>query len=84
MVLTLVGGGAHLDFRNKKGMTALHKAVLVKNPSAVKVVYYKSYKKNKKSTLFKKKKTVLNCPMVMPIISDNHKMATISKTKDKN
>ena len=43
MVLTLVGGGAHIDFRNKKGMTALHKAVLVKNPTSVKVVCYKSY-----------------------------------------
>ncbi|XP_076077146.1 uncharacterized protein LOC143047778 isoform X2 [Mytilus galloprovincialis] len=38
IVLTLVGGGGHLDFRNKKGMTALHKAVLVKNPTAVKVL----------------------------------------------
>ncbi|XP_052102978.1 SH3 and multiple ankyrin repeat domains protein 2-like isoform X2 [Mytilus californianus] len=38
IVLTLVGGGGHLDYRNKKGMTALHKAVLVKNPTAVKVL----------------------------------------------
>lgn len=40
IVLTLVGGGGHLDFRNKKGMTALHKAVLVKNPTAVKVLNF--------------------------------------------
>ena len=35
--MSLVGGGAHLDFRTRKGLTPLHKAVLAGNTEAVKV-----------------------------------------------
>lgn len=37
LILSLTGGGAHLDFRTRHGMTPLHKAVLVGNIDAVKV-----------------------------------------------
>jgi ankyrin repeat protein len=37
MIIGLAGGGAHLDFRNKKGMTALHVAVIAGNTEAIKV-----------------------------------------------
>lgn len=52
MVLALVGGGAHLDFRNKKGMTALHKAVLAKNMMAVKVRMKEGTEKLKSSVIY--------------------------------
>lgn len=37
LIISLAGGGAHLDFRNKKGMTALHVAVVAGNLEAIKV-----------------------------------------------
>ncbi|XP_048766233.2 SH3 and multiple ankyrin repeat domains protein 3-like isoform X2 [Ostrea edulis] len=38
MIISLAGGGAHLDFRNKKGMTALHVAVIAGNTEAIKTL----------------------------------------------
>ena len=37
LIISLAGGGAHLDFRNKKGQTALHVAVVAGNTEALKV-----------------------------------------------
>ena len=37
MIGTLVEGGAHLDFRNAQGLSALHKAALADNYEALKV-----------------------------------------------
>lgn len=37
LIISLAGGGAHLDFRNKKGMTPLHVAVVAGNTEAIKV-----------------------------------------------
>jgi len=37
LILTLVGGGAHLDLRNKKGLTALHIAAQKDNDEAIRV-----------------------------------------------
>jgi SH3/ankyrin repeat-containing protein len=37
VILALVSGGALLDFRTKKGLTALHKAVMLGHLEAVKV-----------------------------------------------
>lgn len=37
VIKALKNGGAHLDFRAKDGMTALHKAVRASNPVALKV-----------------------------------------------
>jgi SH3 and multiple ankyrin repeat domains protein len=37
MVMALVSGGAHLDFRNKKGLTALHTAAQKSNEDALRV-----------------------------------------------
>lgn len=36
--MTLKSGGAHLDFRSRDGMTALHKAARAKNQIALKVI----------------------------------------------
>nr|XP_034334437.1 SH3 and multiple ankyrin repeat domains protein 3 isoform X4 [Crassostrea gigas] len=38
LIISLAGGGAHLDFRNKKGMTALHVAVVAGNLEAIKTL----------------------------------------------
>ncbi|XP_062608339.1 SH3 and multiple ankyrin repeat domains protein 3-like isoform X1 [Saccostrea cucullata] len=38
LIICLAGGGAHLDFRNKKGMTALHVAVIAGNTEAIKTL----------------------------------------------
>ena len=37
MILTLVGSGAHLDMRNRQGLTALHCAAKVANEESIKV-----------------------------------------------
>lgn len=37
VMLALVSGGAYLDFRNRKGMTALHVAAEAGNRDAIKV-----------------------------------------------
>ena len=37
IIISLVSGGAHLDFRTKQGQTAIHKAVLNGNQEALKV-----------------------------------------------
>ena len=37
LILQLVSGGAHLDFRNKKSLTAVHTAALNGNAEAIKV-----------------------------------------------
>ncbi|XP_078327445.1 uncharacterized protein LOC111102495 isoform X2 [Crassostrea virginica] len=38
LIISLAGGGAHLDFRNKKGQTALHVAVVAGNTEALKTL----------------------------------------------
>ncbi|XP_060063294.1 SH3 and multiple ankyrin repeat domains protein 1-like [Ylistrum balloti] len=38
LIISLVGGGAHLDYRTKKGLTPLHRAVLAGNTEAVKTL----------------------------------------------
>lgn len=38
IIVTLKNGGAHLDFRSRDGMTALHKAARAKNQIALKVI----------------------------------------------
>lgn len=38
LIISLAGGGAHLDFRNKKGMTPLHVAVVAGNTEAIKTL----------------------------------------------
>lgn len=38
VIMTLKNGGAHLDFRSRDGMTALHKAARAKNQIALKVI----------------------------------------------
>ncbi|XP_033741681.1 protein shank-like isoform X2 [Pecten maximus] len=38
LIISLVGGGAHLDYRTKKGLTPLHRAVLAGNMEAVKTL----------------------------------------------
>ena len=40
MMITLVGGGAFLDFRNKRGQTPLHMAAFNENKEAVRVRFY--------------------------------------------
>ena len=37
VIIALVSGGAHIDFRNKSGMTAMHYAALHGNTEAIKV-----------------------------------------------
>lgn len=37
LILQLVGGGAHLDFRNKRSLTAVHMAAVNGNAEAIKV-----------------------------------------------
>lgn len=37
VILSLVSAGAHLDFRTKDGLTAMHKAAITGNTEAVKV-----------------------------------------------
>ena len=39
LILQLVGGGAHLDFRNKRSLTAVHTAALNGNAEAIKVIH---------------------------------------------
>lgn len=43
MITVLKNGGAHLDFRSRDGMTALHKAVRAKNQNTLKVAQISSY-----------------------------------------
>ncbi|KAL3883000.1 hypothetical protein ACJMK2_029300 [Sinanodonta woodiana] len=38
IIISLVSGGAHLDFRTKQGLTAIHKAVLADNLTALKTL----------------------------------------------
>ncbi|XP_021353147.1 SH3 and multiple ankyrin repeat domains protein 1-like isoform X7 [Mizuhopecten yessoensis] len=38
LIISLVGGGAHLDYRTKKGLTPLHRAVVAGNTEAVKTL----------------------------------------------
>jgi len=38
MMQALVGGGAHLDFRNSQALTAIHRAALNCNPESIKVI----------------------------------------------
>ena len=38
MMQALVGGGAHLDFRNSQALTAIHRAALNCNPESLKVL----------------------------------------------
>ncbi|XP_012946399.1 SH3 and multiple ankyrin repeat domains protein 1 [Aplysia californica] len=35
VIMTLISGGAHLDFRNRQGLTALHRAAIVGNAEAI-------------------------------------------------
>lgn len=42
MIIVLKNGGAHLDFRSRDGMTALHKAVRAKNQITLKVTQFSS------------------------------------------
>lgn len=37
MIITLVSGGAHMDFRNRHGFTPIHKSALTSNSEAIKV-----------------------------------------------
>ena len=37
ILLTLIEGGAHLDFRSKDGQTAMHKAAIEGNVGAIEV-----------------------------------------------
>lgn len=37
VILTLISGGAHIDFRNRSGLTAMHRAAIVGNAEAIKV-----------------------------------------------
>lgn len=37
VIITLVSGGGHIDFRTRQGQTPMHKAVLHGNQTAVKV-----------------------------------------------
>lgn len=39
MMLTLVEAGAHLDFRNTEGRTAIHQAAKLGNDAALKVPF---------------------------------------------
>lgn len=43
IITALKHGGAHLDFRSRDGMTALHKAVQSKNQIALKVALHFKY-----------------------------------------
>jgi len=38
MMQTLVGGGAHLDFRNSQALTAIHRAAVACNRESIKVL----------------------------------------------
>ncbi|CAG5122612.1 unnamed protein product, partial [Candidula unifasciata] len=38
IIMTLISGGAHLDFRNKQGLTALHRAAIVGNTEAIRTL----------------------------------------------
>ncbi|KAI0228973.1 hypothetical protein LSAT2_020617 [Lamellibrachia satsuma] len=38
VIITLVGGGAHLDFRNRSGMTGMHRAAVRGNCDALKIL----------------------------------------------
>lgn len=42
VLLALVSGGSHIDFRNRSGLTAMHRAAIVGNAEAIKV-YFHSY-----------------------------------------
>ena len=37
VLIALVSGGAHIDFRNRSGLTAMHRAAIVGNAEAIKV-----------------------------------------------
>ncbi|KAK7494551.1 hypothetical protein BaRGS_00014204 [Batillaria attramentaria] len=38
VMITLVSGGAHIDFRNRSGLTAMHRAAIVGNAEAIKTL----------------------------------------------
>ncbi|GFN86305.1 Sh3 and multiple ankyrin repeat domains protein 3, partial [Plakobranchus ocellatus] len=38
VIITLVSGGAHLDFRNRQGQTALHRSAIVGNAEAIRTL----------------------------------------------
>ncbi|CAL1532674.1 unnamed protein product, partial [Lymnaea stagnalis] len=38
VIITLVSGGAHLDFRNKQGLTPLHRGAIVGNAEAIRTM----------------------------------------------
>ncbi|BFZ25284.1 hypothetical protein BsWGS_28323 [Bradybaena similaris] len=38
IIMTLISGGAHLDFRNKQGLTAIHRAAIVGNAEAIRTL----------------------------------------------
>ena len=41
VIISLVSGGAHIDFRTKQGQTPIHKAVLNGNQEALKVSHFR-------------------------------------------
>ena len=45
MIITLVSGGYHIDFRNKHGYTGIHRAAQKNNYEAVKVQMFVIYSK---------------------------------------
>ena len=44
--MPLLSGGAHIDFRGKDGLTALHRAAIGGNHQAAKVAKYLQYVQN--------------------------------------
>ena len=40
MILTLVSGGTHIDFRGKDGLLPIHRAAIGGNAKAIKVYMY--------------------------------------------
>lgn len=52
LIKVLKSGGAHLDFRTKDGITALHKAVRSKNHTALIVSITNTYNHTRKLTHF--------------------------------
>ncbi|KAL8583265.1 hypothetical protein ACOMHN_043100 [Nucella lapillus] len=38
VVISLISGGAHIDFRNRSGLTAIHRAAIVGNAEAIKTL----------------------------------------------
>jgi SH3/ankyrin repeat-containing protein len=43
VLIALISGGAHIDFRNRSGLTAMHRAAIVGNAEAIKVCFSFSY-----------------------------------------